>query len=1325
MLSRRTGSISPTCPATATVTDEKTNGTKISRLLIDIGTETLRAKFDSYFPPVNLDTELKKNTKSLKKLLYKHVLNRRQWDKLFPSAGSADSKTFDISLLCLLLRNICNLPKPVSGWDKEPPSTDRTQEANLVRIKFYRNEIYGHITNTSLDKVTFEKLWINISNALVELGADEGEIAKLKEMPLEEDKYLDLISEWQEQEKGFISMVKELRKDVEELKSRKPNRGEQQREKEELVLKELKRSEFKGDVEEYAAKYMAGTREWLFQQVDTWFKSSMSTHVMVVAGKAGTGKSVISAQICKKWGKSGCLAAKHFCKHNISRYNNPMKMFKSLANHFCETISGYQKVLLDVCDNVEEILGSNIKELFTLLFTEPLNQLKKPKRNYLVVIDGLDESEYNGRNDVLDIIASDLGKLPRWLKFFITTRPERRTMDKLQDLFPTELKCDNQFVNEDIKTYFENKVNSVLLQNKSPHPEVIIDKLVQKSDGMFLYSYFLVEIISQMKTPLTAKNFDHVLPSAGISSVYEDYFERLKKSLSIDNENFLQFLAGFAVSREPLPIALALKLLEMDSIPDLATQNAVCKAIEEISILLPIRERKIHVFHKSVCDWLLDPYYFGVGPHRFHVRSSSGHQSLFRHCEGILNLYKNNDDKSNEIEEAEEYALRHATYHLCECVTKIDQQKQEAHVVHNLLDLKVACRKLDKGFNLETELHSCCEYLQVSAQTRHLLNSFLDCVASCSTNNLSRSHLLLQICANTSALGQAATRAKEMLKCSSHHWVEKLACVKDSNEGFRAVCSFPCSSSAEPFAVSPSENFFACNELDKNKNYVVSLWSLQNRRFCWQRNQKKQTVPGSIVFSPKGDLVVCESLANGYEVNGGDEEPIPLFSTSETSDDMSFSKAFYSSDCKQLLTLSSDKNQVVRVWEMESEEEKTLYTGRGEIQLLAFSPNGEFVASVEQNSNSDYIFLRRNSSTGHVLSQTELPPNQAVKHLVFIDDGMSLMCAGKVISVWRLNQDGTQLREVQLMIPQQLQGATSTGVVFQAFNQSYSPVYSCKDSHFLVEIVSTENHDEAEIHVINHYQHTGMENLQFMHTFKNNRIHLVRYHNCSQIFLLTSSKIWSKEMLFNSNGDTLSVLDGDLRNYSTPTGDVLDGHHVELTEEEYADQQHMIEGKDEVRVILHNWGGHIKLWDPQSHSKPKDITPSPVQGIVKVLSSPRHHLLTIVAQESSRIIEVWNTRKRQQEFKLCGHRNEILDIDYSADGEYLIALDNEGEVVLWSTKAQNKEEKLYVGKAEWIKFCPALAKGVVSAGQPEDNSINLWNVSTGKLLCSFEGHDTR
>ena len=65
------------------------------------------------------------------------------------------------------------------------------------------------------------------------------------------------------------------------------------------------------------------------------------------------------------------------------------------------------------------------------------------------------------------------------------------------------------------------------------------------------------------------------------------------------------------------------------------------------------------------------------------------------------------------------------------------------------------------------------------------------------------------------------------------------------------------------------------------------------------------------MFSPKGDLVVCESLANGYEVNGGDEEPIPLFSTPETSDDMSFSKAFYSSDCKQLLTLSSDKNQVV------------------------------------------------------------------------------------------------------------------------------------------------------------------------------------------------------------------------------------------------------------------------------------------------------------------------------------------------------------------------------------------------------------------------------
>ena len=92
---------------------EKTNGAKLSRLLIDGGTTVLRKIFDGHHPPANLITDLNANYSILNTLLRRRVLNGHQWDKLFPPGGVApDSKTFDITLLFLLLTNICGLTPP-------------------------------------------------------------------------------------------------------------------------------------------------------------------------------------------------------------------------------------------------------------------------------------------------------------------------------------------------------------------------------------------------------------------------------------------------------------------------------------------------------------------------------------------------------------------------------------------------------------------------------------------------------------------------------------------------------------------------------------------------------------------------------------------------------------------------------------------------------------------------------------------------------------------------------------------------------------------------------------------------------------------------------------------------------------------------------------------------------------------------------------------------------------------------------------------------------------------------------------------------------------
>ena len=191
---------------------QKTNGAKLSRLLIDGGTTVLKNAFDNYHPPANLAADLNGQYKTLLSLHRRRILNKSQWDKLFPPSGAKpDSNSFDITLLFLLLINICGLSPPLSGWHTKPVPSDTSLEANLARIKFFRNEMYGHVTCTGVDTPTFKALWQEISDVLVALGLDQVEIDRLQAERCGEDDYLDVLSEWANSEQDINSQLKDVR----------------------------------------------------------------------------------------------------------------------------------------------------------------------------------------------------------------------------------------------------------------------------------------------------------------------------------------------------------------------------------------------------------------------------------------------------------------------------------------------------------------------------------------------------------------------------------------------------------------------------------------------------------------------------------------------------------------------------------------------------------------------------------------------------------------------------------------------------------------------------------------------------------------------------------------------------------------------------------------------------------------------------------------------------------------------------------------------------------------------------------------------------------
>ena len=171
------------------VSEEKTNGTRLARLLVDGGTHVLRKVLHSVHPPATLHHVLNNNLPKLQSLKSRHVIFDDQWEKLFPTSGDPpDSKTFDIILLHLLLREICHLTAPSTGWHKMPADGDVSRETNIVRIKCFRNELC-HSVSTGISNGEFEDKWSKISTSLesLETSVYRKKIQDLKTDPIDHD----------------------------------------------------------------------------------------------------------------------------------------------------------------------------------------------------------------------------------------------------------------------------------------------------------------------------------------------------------------------------------------------------------------------------------------------------------------------------------------------------------------------------------------------------------------------------------------------------------------------------------------------------------------------------------------------------------------------------------------------------------------------------------------------------------------------------------------------------------------------------------------------------------------------------------------------------------------------------------------------------------------------------------------------------------------------------------------------------------------------------------------------------------------------------------
>ena len=200
-------SAAPSFPSTK----QAFNYERLCRLLVDVGWQVLKETFDRVRPPGSLhsvlaDPQIHAQLTSLQK---KRVLSTPQLRKLYPVIkSSVSSRDFDSTLLVILLRNICGLVPPATGWSNCPLVTDTTPVADIARIQFYRNTVYSHASNASVEDAAFSSYWKEIKDTLVRLGGAcyreaiddfENEIIG----PEFEGHYQELLKQWVEDDNSI------------------------------------------------------------------------------------------------------------------------------------------------------------------------------------------------------------------------------------------------------------------------------------------------------------------------------------------------------------------------------------------------------------------------------------------------------------------------------------------------------------------------------------------------------------------------------------------------------------------------------------------------------------------------------------------------------------------------------------------------------------------------------------------------------------------------------------------------------------------------------------------------------------------------------------------------------------------------------------------------------------------------------------------------------------------------------------------------------------------------------------------------------------------
>lgn len=380
----------------------------------------------------------------------------------------------------------------------------------------------------------------------------------------------------------------------------------------------LKPFDFCKDIKHYNPQFTG--RELLFNEVSNWLHDENAGRVFFITGELGVGLSTIAMML---YSKNPEIKAVHFCRYEDKDKCDTNRVVRSITHQLTTQLPGLLEAINGMSELRKIVENPSVTTVFERLLVDPLSSGTQPGNEPIVIlIDSMHEASHidaktkHRINEIAELLSKELERLPKRIRFILTSLPVREVRVPLQKYKPFHISARSKMNMEDIHTYLRKELKDRYGDDLYKLEEDV-HAIAEKSEYLFLYLEKIKEEIDGGF--LSLENIEE-FPN-GLGEFFLNFFDRQFKKDKPGRyyeQKQRPILEVIAAAFEPISLDILSKIFKWGPYDNYKYQ-------EDWGSIFPVIDNRVRPFHHSLIAWITD---INKAGYEYIVEVSEGHKKL-------------------------------------------------------------------------------------------------------------------------------------------------------------------------------------------------------------------------------------------------------------------------------------------------------------------------------------------------------------------------------------------------------------------------------------------------------------------------------------------------------------------------------------------------------------------------------------------------------------------------------------------------------------------------------------------------------------------------